>query len=45
MSESDELDSDRGPFDIDDLPNNEGTELSSVLLNPVKSKLQQKKKS
>ena len=44
MSESDELDSDRGPLDIDDLPNNEGTELSSVLLNPVKSKLQQKKK-
>ena len=42
MSESDELDSDRGPLDIDDLPNNEGTELSSVLLNPVKSKLQQK---
>ena len=44
VSESDELDSDRGPLDIDDLPNNEGTELSSVLLNPVKSKLQQKKK-
>ena len=44
VSESDELDSDRGPLDIDDLPNNEGTELSSVLLNPVKFKLQEKKK-
>ncbi|CAH3178386.1 unnamed protein product [Porites evermanni] len=45
VSGSDELDSDRGPLDIDDLPNNEGTELSSVLLNPVKFKLQQKKKN
>ena len=43
VSESDELDSDRGPLDIDDLPNNEGTELSSMLLNPVKSKQQKKK--
>lgn len=42
ISESDELDSDRGPLNIDDLPNNEGTELSSMLLNPVKSKQQKK---
>ena len=45
MSGRDELDSDRGPLDIDDLPNNEGTELCSVLLNPVKFKLQQQKKN
>ena len=43
VSESDELDSDRGPLDTDDLPNNEGTELSSMFLNPVKSKQQKKK--
>ena len=39
-SGSEELDPERGPLDIDDLPNNEETELSSVLLNPVKSKQQ-----
>lgn len=36
------MDSDRGPLDIDDLPNNEGTELSSMLSNPVKSEEQKK---
>ena len=39
-SGSEELDPDRGPLDIDDLPNNKDTELSSMLLNPVKSKQQ-----
>lgn len=39
-SGSEELDPDRGPLDIDDLPNNEDTELRSMLLNPVKSKQQ-----
>ena len=39
-SEKDEVDPDRGPLDIDDLPNNQDTELSSVLLNPVKFKQQ-----
>ena len=39
-SEKHELDLDRGPLDIDDLPNNQDTELRSVLLNPVKFKQQ-----
>ena len=39
-SGSEELDPDRGSLDIDDLPNNKDTELSSMLLNPVKSKQQ-----
>ena len=38
-SGSEELDPDKGPLDIHDLPNKEETELSSML-NPVKSKQQ-----
>ena len=37
-SEKEELDPVRGPLDIDDLPNNQDTELSRVLLNPIKFK-------
>lgn len=40
-SGKDELDPDRGPLDIDDLPNNQDTELSTMLLNPVKFKQQE----